>query len=162
MSVVAGQFRRWPVALPAPRSRAVQPACAAIITVRAADGAALLSPLRRHVLCLRSSVLALALLQWFVLLHEAGHLTLFRSRTANVIAGHLAGFFALIPFASWRRVHGLHHLWTGWQDLDPTTAPLVPRRLGTVERILVDWAWKLWLPLFSVLYRVNNYWRVRD
>jgi omega-6 fatty acid desaturase (delta-12 desaturase) len=105
-------------------------------------------------------VLAVALLQWFVLLHEAGHLTLFRSRAANIAAGHVAGFFALIPFESWRRVHGLHHLWTGWQDLDPTTAALVPRELSPLERFAVDWAWRLWLPLFSVLYRVNNYWRV--
>lgn len=106
------------------------------------------------------ALLALALLQWFVLLHEAGHLTLFRRRALNLAAGHLAGFFALIPFESWRRVHGLHHLWTGWQDLDPTTAALVPRPLGRIERAAVDWAWRLWLPLFSTLYRLNNYWHL--
>lgn len=107
-------------------------------------------------------LLAVAFLQWFILLHEAGHLTLFRSRGLNIAAGHIAGFFAVIPFESWRRVHGLHHVWTGWQDLDPTTAPLVPRPLRPVERLLLDWAWKLWFPLFSVLYRVNNYWRPRQ
>jgi acyl-lipid omega-6 desaturase (Delta-12 desaturase) len=105
-------------------------------------------------------LLAIALLQWFIVLHEAGHLTLFRSRAANLVAGHLAGFFALIPFASWRRVHGLHHVWTGWQDLDPTTAALVPRKLGSVERYALDWAWRLWVPAFSVLYRVSNYWNL--
>src|SRR5215207_4937500 len=47
-------------------------------------------------------LLSLALVQWFVLIHEAGHLTLFRSRTGNVVAGHVAGFFAVIPFESWR------------------------------------------------------------
>ena len=106
------------------------------------------------------ALLAIALLQWFILLHEAGHLTLFRSRALNLAAGHVAGFLALIPFESWRRVHGLHHLWTGWQDLDPTTAALVPRPLGRVERVLVDWAWRLWLPLFSIVYRLNNYWHL--
>ena len=106
-------------------------------------------------------LLAIALLQWFVLLHEAGHLTLFRRRALNLVAGHVAGFLALIPFESWRRVHGLHHLWTGWQDLDPTTAPLVPRPLGRAERAAVDWAWRLWLPLFSILYRLNNYWHLQ-
>jgi len=106
-------------------------------------------------------LLALALTQWFILLHEAGHLTLFRARALNVIAGHIAGFFALIPFASWRRVHGLHHRWTGWQDLDPTTAPLVPRERSALERKAVDVAWRYWLPLFSVVYRLSNYWNVR-
>lgn len=110
--------------------------------------------------CAGQVVLAVAMLQWFVMLHEAGHLTLFASRAANVAAGHVAGFFALIPFESWRRVHGLHHLWTGWQDLDPTTASLVPRRLAPLERFVVDWAWRLWLPLFSTLYRINNYWHL--
>jgi omega-6 fatty acid desaturase (delta-12 desaturase) len=105
-------------------------------------------------------LLAVALLQWFVVLHEAGHLTLFANRAANVAVGHVAGFFALIPFESWRRVHGLHHVWTGWQDRDPTTAALVPRTLAPLERLLVDWAWRLWLPLFSTLYRLNNYWHL--
>src|SRR5438105_4661928 len=40
-------------------------------------------------------LLAFALLQWFVLLHEAGHNTLFRTRRLNRYAGTLAGFFAL-------------------------------------------------------------------
>jgi fatty acid desaturase len=106
-------------------------------------------------------VLALVLLQWFVLLHEAGHRSLFRTRRLNVAAGHLAGFMALVPFASWRRVHGLHHLWTGWQDRDPTTAALAPRARSRLEIALVDLAWRLWLPLFSVAYRWGNYWSVR-
>lgn len=104
---------------------------------------------------------ALALLQWFILLHEAGHLTLFRTRALNVAAGHVCGLLALIPFASWRRVHGLHHLWTGWQDLDPTTATLVPRTRSRGEIVLVDIAWRLWLPLFSIVYRIGNYWNPR-
>jgi omega-6 fatty acid desaturase (delta-12 desaturase) len=105
-------------------------------------------------------VLAIALMQWFIVLHEAGHFTLFASRAGNTVAGHLAGFLALIPFESWRRVHGLHHRWTGWQDLDPTTASLVPRPLKPAERFIIDWAWRLWLPLFSTLYRLNNYWHL--
>ncbi|MPZ42530.1 MAG: hypothetical protein GEV05_03835 [Betaproteobacteria bacterium] len=107
------------------------------------------------------ALLALALLQWFVLLHEAGHKSLFRSRGLNVAAGHLAGFMALVPFACWRRVHGLHHLWTGWQDRDPTTAALAPRARGRAEIAAVDLAWRLWLPLFSLIYRWGNYWHLR-
>jgi len=105
-------------------------------------------------------LLAVAFLQWFILLHEAGHLTLFRSRAANLVFGQFAGAMALIPFESWRRVHGLHHLWTGWQDLDPTTAALTPRARGRVETALVDFAWRSWFPLFSILYRLGNYWNL--
>ena len=106
------------------------------------------------------AVLALMFVQWFVILHECGHDTLFRSRRYHRLAGRLAGFFSLIPYEAWTRVHGRHHKWTGWQDLDPTTASLVPRPLGWAERALVNTCWRLWIPLFSVLYRVNNYWHL--
>jgi omega-6 fatty acid desaturase (delta-12 desaturase) len=105
-------------------------------------------------------VLAVALLQWFAILHEAGHRTLFASRRANRIAGHVAGAFALIPFHNWARIHARHHRYTGWQDLDATTALLVPRELGAAERVAMNVAWALFLPLFSILYRVQNFWNV--
>jgi fatty acid desaturase len=103
-------------------------------------------------------VLAAAFVQWFVLLHECGHGTLFRSRWMHTAAGHVAGFFALIPYRCWKQVHYRHHKWTGWQDVDPTTAALTPRPLGKFERILTNVCWKYWVPLFSVLYRLNNFW----
>lgn len=105
-------------------------------------------------------IIAVALVQWFILLHEAGHMTLFRGRTLNVLAGHLASFFALIPFASWRRIHALHHVWTGWQDKDPTTASLTPRPRTRLQCAAVDIAWRYWLPLISVAYRLGNYWNL--
>jgi fatty acid desaturase len=103
-------------------------------------------------------ILAIALVQWFAILHECGHETLFRSRRIHGVVGQLAGFFSLIPFYNWKRVHGRHHKWTGWQDVDPTTATLVPRELRRAERILVNVCWRYWIPLFSVLYRINNFW----
>jgi acyl-lipid omega-6 desaturase (Delta-12 desaturase) len=105
-------------------------------------------------------VLAAALVQWFVLLHECGHGTLFATRRLNVVVGQVAGFFALIPFDVWKRIHGRHHRWTGWQDVDPTTAALAPRPLTRLERIIVNVCWRCWVPLFSTLYRLNNFWNV--
>ncbi len=103
-------------------------------------------------------ILAFGLLQWFVLLHECGHGVLFKSRFLNTWVGHLSGFFCFIPFRAWATIHNAHHKWTGWQDLDPTTAALVPRELGTGERLLMNFCWKFWVPAFSVLYRVSNFW----
>ena len=104
--------------------------------------------------------LAFAMLQWFVLLHEAGHKTLFKSVRLNKYAGHMASLFAGIPYECWKTVHGMHHHWTGWQDLDATTAALVPRHLKWWERLAVNMCWKFWIPLFSVLYRLQNYWNL--
>lgn len=104
--------------------------------------------------------LAFAMLQWFVLLHEAGHKTLFKSVRLNKYTGHLASLLAGIPFECWKIVHGMHHHWTGWQDLDATTATLVPRPLSWGEKLVVNVCWRFWIPLFSVLYRVQNYWNL--
>lgn len=101
---------------------------------------------------------AIAFLEWFIILHEAGHHTLFKHRLANIIAGYLAGFFALIPFTAWCHIHARHHAWTGWQDMDATTATLVQRKLSDWEKVAINFAWKTGLPLFSVLYRLQNYW----
>lgn len=105
-------------------------------------------------------LLAAAFVHAFVLLHEAGHNTLFAQRRLNRLVGHLAGFVALIPFHAWQRIHARHHRYTGWQDLDATTATLVPRAIRPWERRVIDFAWRTWLPLFSVLYRLQNYWNL--
>jgi fatty acid desaturase len=102
----------------------------------------------------------LAFLQWFVLLHEAGHATLFRSRRMNRLVGRVAGLFALVPFYVWQRIHARHHRYTGWQDLDATTALLVPRTVTRFERLTVNFAWRTGLPLFSILYRLQNFWNL--
>ena len=105
-------------------------------------------------------LLAAAFVHAFVLLHEAGHNTLFAHRRLNRLVGHFAGFVALIPFQAWQRIHARHHRYTGWQDLDATTATLVPRAIRPWERRVIDFAWRSWLPLFSVLYRLQNYWNL--
>lgn len=105
------------------------------------------------------ALLAVMLVHWFTVLHECGHRTLFRSRRLNTIVGVIAGFLALIPYRVWVRVHGRHHKWVGWQDLDPTAESLVPRELGRLERAIVDVCWRLWIPLFSTMYRLENYWK---
>ena len=106
-------------------------------------------------------ILGPLLVVWFAILHECGHRTLFRSRRLNAVTGMLAGFLTMIPFLAWTRVHGRHHKWTGWQDLDPTTESLVPRPLRRTERAIVNLCWRCWIPLFSTLYRIDNFWNPR-
>jgi omega-6 fatty acid desaturase (delta-12 desaturase) len=105
-------------------------------------------------------LLAAAFVEWFILLHECGHGTLFGPRWANTITGHAAGVLAGMPFPIWKRIHGRHHKWTGWQDLDPTTAALTPRDRSAWARAVVNVCWKYWIPLFSVLYRLTNFWNL--
>ena len=87
--------------------QAPPPSPAALIHLRASDrdgaiyiGATLAATGAGAWLSLQSSVLlwiagqivlAAAFVEWFVLLHECGHATLFRTRAFNTIGGHLAG-----------------------------------------------------------------------
>ncbi len=106
-------------------------------------------------------LLALFFLHAFVLLHEAGHDTLFKQRSINRLVGHVAGFLTLMPFWNWQRIHARHHHYAGWQDLDATTAALVPRSIATWERRVINFAWATWLPLFALTYRIQNFWNLR-
>ena len=106
------------------------------------------------------TLFAFGFVKWFTLLHEAGHHTLFASRSWNTVVGRIASVVAILPYSSWKAIHRLHHKWAGWQDKDPTTSSLVPRPLGAVERVILRVAWWCWLPLFSVLYRVQSFWHM--
>ena len=103
-------------------------------------------------------ILSFTLTLWFAVLHEAGHKTLFKSSRRNALVGQFAGVMAMIPFRSWRLVHARHHHWTGWHDLDPTTSATIARPLSLPSRLLINLSWWLWIPLFSVVYRLQNYW----
>lgn len=105
-------------------------------------------------------VLAFFFVHAFVLLHEAGHDTLFPRRAFNRIVGHAAAFLTIIPFWNWQRIHARHHYYTGWQDLDATTASLVPQDIPPYQRRIINFAWATWLPLFAVTYRIQNFWNL--
>ncbi|MBL7812055.1 MAG: fatty acid desaturase [Bacteroidetes bacterium] len=106
-------------------------------------------------------LLAVFFFQCFILLHECGHLTYFRTRWLNPLFGHLFAFISLIPFASWVAIHNLHHKWTGYRDKDPTTEGTVNPQFGIVLRFVVNVSWLFWIPLFTVGYRLGNYWNLK-
>ena len=49
----------------------------------------------------------------FIIMHDSGHYSFFKQRWANDLAGHICGFFYLIPFLMWRELHNKHHLYQG-------------------------------------------------
>ncbi len=67
-------------------------------------------------------VLALAplaagfLVRIFIIQHDCGHMSFFKSRRANDAVGWLCSLLTLAPYASWRRQHAGHH--GTWNDLD--------------------------------------------
>jgi len=63
------------------------------------------------------SVLAAGfLVRIFIIFHDCGHGSFFRSQTANDVVGFLTGVLTLTPYYSWRHEHASHHATAG--DLD--------------------------------------------
>jgi omega-6 fatty acid desaturase (delta-12 desaturase) len=56
------------------------------------------------------------LLRLFVIQHDCGHGSLFRSRLANDLTGRVIGVFTLTPYDYWRRTHAAHHATSGNLD----------------------------------------------
>jgi omega-6 fatty acid desaturase (delta-12 desaturase) len=71
---------------------------------------------------------ALMLVRLFLLQHDCGHGSFFRSRRANNLIGSVLGIFTLVPYAYWRRTHSLHHAGSG--NLDA-------RGLGDIDTLTV-------------------------
>ena len=68
-------------------------------------------------LVLPLAVLAGALLvRVFIIFHDCGHGSFFKSRLANDITGFITGVLTFTPYYHWRWEHSLHHATSG--DLD--------------------------------------------
>jgi acyl-lipid omega-6 desaturase (Delta-12 desaturase) len=56
------------------------------------------------------------LVRLFIIQHDCGHSSFFRSRAANDLVGRALSVFTLTPYYSWRRDHAAHHASTGNLD----------------------------------------------
>lgn len=98
--------------------------------------------------------------QTFILLHECGHLNYFENKTTNKIFGHVFGLLSGIPFYTWQHMHNLHHRWTGWRDLDPTTEKTVKPGESRITQLIVNTCWWLFIPIVYLSYLISNYWNL--
>jgi omega-6 fatty acid desaturase (delta-12 desaturase) len=68
-------------------------------------------------LTLGLAVLAAGLLiRTFIIFHDCGHGSFFRSKKANDVVGFVTGIITFTPYDKWRREHAVHHATSG--DLD--------------------------------------------
>lgn len=56
------------------------------------------------------------LVRLFIIFHDCGHGSFFKSRTANRVLGVVTGLLAFTPYYQWRHKHAIHHATSG--DLD--------------------------------------------
>jgi acyl-lipid omega-6 desaturase (Delta-12 desaturase) len=56
------------------------------------------------------------LVRVFIIFHDCGHGSFFKSRTANDVVGFLTGMLVFTPYYHWRWEHSVHHATTGHLD----------------------------------------------
>lgn len=76
-----------------------------------------------------SLVAAGFLVRTFIIMHDCGHGSFFRSRRANDLVGFVTGALTLTPYAQWAKDHAIHHA---------TSGHLQKRGYGDVETLTVD------------------------
>src|SRR5579871_3873414 len=69
------------------------------------------------------------LVRLFMIQHDCGHGSFFRSRSANDWIGRAIGVLTLTPYDFWRHTHAIHHATSG--NLDR-------RGLGDIDTLTVD------------------------
>ena len=86
---------------------------------------------------------AFFLVRLFMIQHDCGHGSLFRSKAANDWVGRIAGVFTLTPYDHWKRTHAIHH---------GTHGNLDRRELGGIELLTVA-EYQALSPFRRFLYR---------
>jgi acyl-lipid omega-6 desaturase (Delta-12 desaturase) len=83
-----------------------------------------------YALALALSVVAAGfLVRTFIIMHDCGHGSFFRSRRANDLVGFVTGALTLTPYAQWAKDHAIHHATSGRLD---------KRGYGDIDTLTVD------------------------
>lgn len=100
-----------------------------------------------------------SMFRFFVIVHECGHRTLFRSARTCAVVGSIASVFCLVPFIPWSRVHRQHHKWVGIMDKDPTQELLLRMRsYSAATNLAYRIVWQLWIPVMYAVFIVRVFW----
>ena len=78
------------------------------------------------------------LVRVFIIFHDCGHGSFFKSKTANDVVGFICGLLTLTPYYHWRWEHSIHHATAG--DLDRRNVGDI--RTMTVQEYLEASRWK--------------------
>ena len=102
---------------------------------------------------LAAEILALvALVQTFLIMHEATHGVACPKKHLNDLVGHVSGFLIGLPFLTRQRTHHLHHAWAGHPVGDPENRRMIARFavISQREAARVEFIWQHWIPLIAL------------
>jgi omega-6 fatty acid desaturase (delta-12 desaturase) len=93
---------------------------------------------------------AMMVVRLFMLQHDCGHGSFFKSKRANSIIGGILGVVTLVPYTYWRKTHAIHHATSG--DLDG-------RDFGDIDTLTVR-EYLSRSRAQRLMYRVYRHWLV--
>lgn len=93
---------------------------------------------------------AMMVVRLFMLQHDCGHGSFFKSKRANAIVGGMLGVVTLVPYTYWRKTHAIHHATSG--DLDG-------RDFGDIDTLTVR-EYLSRPPGKQLMYRIYRHWLV--
>lgn len=102
-----------------------------------------------------------SILRWAIINHDTAHDCFFKQRWLNDIFGHLSSVFVILPFYSYRFVHDGHHVWSGWNDLDPDLDSTLPEMARGWRKNVLNFCWKYWIPIFTPFLPFSGYWNIK-
>lgn len=106
------------------------------------------------------ALLLLAMIQLYLILHEAAHSAVSRTKWVNNLVGNVCGWSFLLPFFSRQRNHLMHHVWTAHPLGDPENAKMISRFsvMTQAEEKKLEFIWKYWLPVITLNHFLGT-WR---
>lgn len=102
----------------------------------------------------------LAIVQIYLISHEALHGSASGNRKFNNFIGHFNGWLIALPFLVRRRYHMAHHTWTAHPVNDPENKSMIEKfsvMTKKQERTL-EFMWKHWIPMIAANHFLAN-WR---
>lgn len=105
--------------------------------------------------------LGINILQWFFLLHDLAHGHYFTNKKVNILIGHVASIFVILPFYPWKYIHRTHHLWVGFKDKDPTQNLLTRKDIPLKKEKIINFCWKYWIPVCTLSFSFDNFWNIK-
>ncbi|MDI2593754.1 fatty acid desaturase [Pseudomonas sp. 681] len=102
----------------------------------------------------------LAIVQIYLISHEALHGSASDNRKINNFIGHFNGWLIALPFLVRRRYHMAHHTWTAHPVNDPENKSMIEKfsvMTKKQERTL-EFMWKHWIPMIAANHFLAN-WR---
>ena len=110
-----------------------------------------------HVAALIAPVFAMV--QFFLLVHEATHGAVCRNKRWNDLVGHVCGWLIFLPFLPRQRNHLLHHAWAGHPTRDPENRRAIAKfsAMSDQEAQRLEFVWRHWIPLFALNSAVGTW-----